>query len=189
MMIGNAHVLASVEHPHPAWPIFLAQEPEQDLEFDEGLEEDELNQHKPPTRRPLLWILLLLIAFGLVYWTMKPDLAQFTGLPGSSDSMEASPSSQPEARISHQVPSTHSVPTPKFGEGETVTLSPSSSPSLASLTLTADAAGRQPGPRIRIGDSLLILDGQAIDDHWIYEIRTPSGKRGWVSEKYLQSKT
>ena len=186
--MANANQAASPGYLPSAWSTLFAQEPEQDLEFDEGLEDDELNQHKPPTRRPLLWILLLLIAVGVMYWTMKPDLAQFPGIPGSSETIGASPSSPPESGISDQATATQTIPIPKFGEGDTVTLSLGSGNSRMSMTLTADAAGRQPGPRVKTGESLIVIDGQAIDNQWMYEINTSSGKRGWISEKHLQRK-
>ena len=187
MMTGfaNSSVFADWQ---PEWSTCFAQEPEQDLEFDEGLEEDELNQHKPPTRRPLLWILLLLIVVGVIYWTMKPDLAKLPGLPTSSDiadSLGTTPASSDKGHPSSPSPSTS---IPKFGEGDTVTLSGSHIENSSSMTLTSDAAGRQPGPRVKIGEALTILDGEPINQQWVYQIRTSSGNTGWISEKHLQKK-
>ncbi len=175
---ANSAVLADSK---PEWSIFFAQEPDQDLEFDEGLEEDELNQHKPPTRRPLLWILLLLIVVGFIYWTMKPDLAKLPGLPTSpnvTEDLTTSPTKSPRSLS----------PIPKFGEGDTVTLSTSHIENNPSMALTGDVAGMQPGPRVKIGETLTILDGEMIDQHWVYQIQTPSGHEGWISEKHLQKK-
>ncbi|GJL66132.1 MAG: hypothetical protein NPIRA05_11030 [Nitrospirales bacterium] len=169
----------------PEWSTVLAQEPDQDLEFDEGLEDDELQQHKPPTRRPLLWILLLLIAVGFLYWTMKPDLAKLPGMPVASDSLttppaKSEPTPQPPAQV---IPST-----PKFGEGDTVTLRPASFQENSPMTLSSDSAGRQSGSIVKKGDTLTILDGETVNGEWMYYIRTSSGKQGWILEKHLQKK-
>ena len=168
------------------WSTLFAQEPDQDLEFDEGLEEDDLNQHKPPSRRPLLWILILLIAVGVMYWTMKPDLAKLPELPNPSDALDSLAKSPSEPEISHQSTLTAAVPTPQFGEGDTVTLSLNNSDSGSSMTLTSDAAGIKPGPRIKTGEVLTIIDGETVHQEWVYHISTLSGKRGWISEKHLQ---
>jgi len=77
----------------PKWNLLLAEDPNKDLEFDEGLEEDDLEESKPPSRKPLLWILLLLLAVGIAYWSLKPDTT-FNTQVRSVDSAEA------EARFS-----------------------------------------------------------------------------------------
>jgi len=43
-MTGHSNS-AIFENSLPEWSTVLAQEPDQDLEFDEGLEDDELQQH------------------------------------------------------------------------------------------------------------------------------------------------
>ena len=112
--------LALPNHLDLTWSTLFAQEPDQDLEFDEGLEEDDLQQHKPPTRRPLLWILLLLIAVGVIYWMMKPDLAKLPELP-ASDVADTVVTTPPQSQKGDRN-SKPSVPPPLFGEGHTVTV-------------------------------------------------------------------
>ncbi|GJL50844.1 hypothetical protein [Candidatus Nitrospira salsa] len=183
-MTGHSNS-AVFENSLPEWSTVLAQEPDQDLEFDEGLEDDELQQHKPPTRRPLLWILILLIAVGFLYWTMKPDLAKLPGMPVASDSLTTPPvnSEQPLQRPSQAMTST-----PKFGEGDTVTLLPGSSKENSPITLSSDSAGRQSGSIVKKGDILTILDGETVNGEWMYYITTSAGEQGWILEKHLQKK-
>ncbi|WP_447968724.1 hypothetical protein [Nitrospira sp. M1] len=179
---ANAVIFA---HSPGEWSTVFAQEPDQDLEFDEGLEDDELQQHKPPTRRPLLWILILLIAVGFLYWTMKPDLAKLPGMPATTDSLTASPQ-KPELT---PIPSQQVKPsTPKFGEGDTVTLLPSPSGEHTPITLSSDSAGRQPQTTVSMGDTFTILDGETVNGEWMYYISTSAGKHGWILEKHLQKK-
>jgi len=183
-MTGHANS-AIFENSLPEWSTVLAQEPDQDLEFDEGLEDDELQQHKPPTRRPLLWILILLIAVGVLYWTMKPDLAQLPGMPVASDSLTTP---QAKSEPTPQRPAPVMTSTPKFGEGDTVTLLPGSSEKNSPLTLSSDSAGRQSGAIVKKGESLKILDGETVNGEWMYYISTSSGEQGWILEKHLQKK-
>ena len=187
------HATADV-FAHPSllrWPTFFAQdaqESDQDLEFDEGLEDDDLNQHKPPTRRPLLWILLLLIAVGVVYWTMKPDLAKLPDLSSPIASIDGASSSPDEAETSSVSESLLGSPTPEFGEGDLVMLSPHASETRPAISLTHDAAGIEPGHKLENGEALTIIDGEAIDKQWVYQVTTASGKKGWISGKHLQKK-
>ncbi|GJL55413.1 MAG: hypothetical protein NPIRA02_25450 [Nitrospirales bacterium] len=183
-MTGHANS-AIFAHPPGEWSTVLAQDPDQDLEFDEGLEDDELQQHKPPTRRPLLWILILLIAIGFLYWTMKPDLAKLPGMPATSDSLPASPQ-KPELT---PIPSQHAIPsTPKFGEGDTVMVRSDPSGGHAPLPLSSDSTGRQSNATVAQGDILTIIDGETVNGEWMYYISTASGEHGWILEKHLQKK-
>ncbi|MGB0909193.1 MAG: hypothetical protein ACPGYT_02430 [Nitrospirales bacterium] len=174
--------------PALGWTTFFAQESDQDLEFDEGLEEDDLNQHKPPTRRPLLWILLLLIVVGVVYWTMKPDLAKLPELSSPMATIDDIMPSSDESQVASQTPSHTSAPVPQFGEGDAVMLSQHESKTHPLMTLTHDPAGSKPGPKVKAGERLTILDGEAIDKHWVYQVNTSNGKKGWILGKLLEKK-
>lgn len=186
----NGHVNSAVfASPMTGWSTLFAQETDQDLEFDEGLEEDDLNQHKPPSRRPLLWILLLLIAVGVVYWTMKPDLAKLPELPSPSEAIDSLATSLPESESTTAPSSPGTIPIPQFGEGDLVTLSLTSIENSTSLTLTSDAEGTRPGPRISFGETLRVIDGATMDQAWMYQVSTASGKQGWISEKHLKKKS
>ena len=96
---------------------------DQDLDFDEGLEDDELDQHKPPNRRPLLWIVILLLAVGIVYWALKPDFFMTTG----TDSMDQPPSPGMASPVPGQTQpnraTSPSLSSPKFAEGQQVLFS------------------------------------------------------------------
>ncbi len=170
------------------WSTLLAQDTDQDLEFDEGLEEDDFDRHKPPNRRPLLWILVLLIAVGVVYWTMKPDLAILPTLQTNSDSVDVSTQAPNGTEGSSEELAPPVLATPHFGEGDQVTLSLDMTEKGSGMTLTVDAAGIEPGPRVQPKTSLTILDGAPIDQHWVYHVRTVSGEQGWIAEKHLQKK-
>ncbi len=185
----TAHAHAGVfNHSTTRWTSFFAEESDQDLEFDEGLEDDDLNQHKPPTRRPLLWILLLLIAVGVVYWTMKPDLAKLPDLTSPISSIDDLTPLPGEPESAHQDTEVASAPSPHFGEGDAVMLSTDASINNLPKNLTHDSAGIQPGIKIRTGETLIIIDGETINKQWVYQVSTASEKNGWIAEKYLQKK-
>ena len=168
---------AAYDHSTTRWTSLFADESDQDLEFDEGLEDDDLHQHKPPTRRPLVWILLLLIAVGVVYWTMKPDLAK---IPELSSPISAIDDLTPLPGESESTPSdteVGSASSPRFGEGDTVMLSTDASVNSKVMNLTFDSAGARPGTMILTGETLIILDGETIDEQWVYQVSTASGKK------------
>ena len=75
--------------------MLFAEESDKDLDFDEGFEEeDELNQSKPPSRRPLLWILLLLLVGTAAYWMLNDPSSQMTETT-AIDSVEGSDPASP----------------------------------------------------------------------------------------------
>ena len=74
------------------------------------------------------------------------------------------------------------LPTPKFGEGEKVSVS-------ASTFLTADSAGKKPGTATATpGSTLTVLDADLQNYAWVYSVRTEQGVTGWVAEKNLVAK-
>jgi hypothetical protein len=77
---------------------------------------------------------------------------------------------------------TPDIPTPKFGEGEKVSVS-------APTPLTADAAGKKPGTASAApGSTLVVLDADLQNYAWVYSVRTEQGVTGWVAEKNLVAK-
>jgi hypothetical protein len=54
--------------------------------------------------------------------------------------------------------------------------------------LFADSSSSKPGPTIRPGISLTIMDGDLQPGGWMYWVRTDDGATGWVSEKRLRLK-
>lgn len=56
------------------------------------------------------------------------------------------------------------------------------------VALTMDPAGTKPGPAVRPGATLSILDGDLQAGGWVYSVRTDDGVKGWISEKRLRLK-
>lgn len=74
------------------------------------------------------------------------------------------------------------IPTPKFGEGEKVSVS-------VLTSLTADSAGKKPGTATAApGSTLVVLDADLQNFAWVYSVRTDQGVTGWVAEKNLVAK-
>lgn len=171
------------------WPILLARDVDQDLDFDEGLEDDELDQHKPPNRRPLLWIVILLLAVGIVYWALKPDFFMTTG----TDSMDQPPSPSIASPIPGQNQpnraTSSSSSSPKFAEGQQVLFSKYAEGNTESLKLKGDASGTKPGPAVKPGELLTIVDGEILGTSWVYKVQKSSGATGWVLENEIRRKT
>jgi len=147
------------------WNVFFAEESDRDLDFDEGFEEDELQHSKPPSRRPLLWIFLLLLVGGATYWAIN----------GSSIQMPKT------AEIEFKKDATE-LSTPLFIEGQTVVLIEETGISM----LMGDATNSQPGPMVKNGEKLTIVDGLNQITGWVYLVKTGSGKTGWISEEKLK---
>ncbi len=158
----------------PKWNLLLAEEPNKDLEFDEGLEEDDLDQSKPPSRKPLLWILLLLLAVGIAYWSLKPNTTFKPHVQGV-DSAEAVNSSE--------APNLDAlIPSPMFLENQKVSLVEGTK----ETSLFMDSKAGKPGPMVKAGDAMTILDGMLQDGHWVYQVKTHEGQIGWLSESKLK---
>jgi len=80
-----------------------------------------------------------------------------------------------------------SVPEPRFGEGQIVTVKRDASTPGQLVSLTGDAAGTKPGPMVRPGTAVRVLDGDFQNNAWVYSVKTPEGAKGWLSEERLQS--
>ena len=143
------------------WNVFFAEESDRDLDFDEGFEEDDLHQSKPPSRRPLLWILLLVLVGGVAYWVMNnpsPKIQKTTAMDSSDMSA------------------------PLFQENQTVVLADKTGVSM----LMGDPTNSQPGPIVKASEHLTILDGSHEITGWIYLVKTESGKIGWISGEKIK---
>jgi len=77
---------------------------------------------------------------------------------------------------------------PLFGEGQKVTVMGASGAPGEMVTLTMDPAGTKPGPSIRPGVTLSVLDGDLQAGGWVYSVRTDDGVKGWIPEKRLRLK-
>ncbi len=91
----------------------------------------------------------------------------------------AAVASAPKPAAASAVPT---IPTPKFGEGEKVSVS-------APTPLTPDSAGKKPATATAApGSTLVVLDADLQNFAWVYSIRTEQGATGWVAEKNLVAK-
>jgi len=77
---------------------------------------------------------------------------------------------------------------PLFAEGQKVTAIGNPTAPGEMVLLTLDAAGSKPGPSVRPGTTMSILDGDLQPSGWVYSVRTDDGVKGWVSEKRLRLK-
>lgn len=75
-----------------------------------------------------------------------------------------------------------------FGEGQKVTAIGNPTIPAETIPLSLDPAGTKPGPVVRPGVTLSILDGDLQPDGWVYSVRTDDGVKGWISEKRLRLK-
>ncbi len=79
-------------------------------------------------------------------------------------------------------PNAQTITTPLYGEGQKVSVS-------APTPLTADSAGKKPGPVTAVpGSTMVVLDADLQNFAWIYSVRTEQGVTGWVAEKNLVAK-
>ena len=77
---------------------------------------------------------------------------------------------------------------PIFSEGQKVTVTVDEMAPGGSIPLFADSSSSKPGPIVRPGGSLTIMDGDLQPSGWMYLVRTDEGAKGWVSEKRLRLK-
>ena len=175
--------------PGNPWALLFAKDADPDLDFDEGLEDDELYRRKPPRRRPILWILIFLLAVGVVYWAMDPDTSLLPQPESKSD-----PLAPPRIEVPHTGKSSVktipdiTIPTPQFQEGQIVQLVQQPGQNTLLARLLKDPSGVQPGPMVKIGETLKVLDGEIVGEGWVYKVQTQSGATGWVLEKSIKSK-
>lgn len=78
--------------------------------------------------------------------------------------------------------------TPMFGEGQKVTITMDETAPGGTTSLFADSSSSKPGPIVRPGVALTVLDGDLQLGGWMYLVRTDEGAKGWVSEKRLRLK-
>ena len=77
---------------------------------------------------------------------------------------------------------------PIFSEGQKVTVTVDEMAPGGSIPLFADSSSSKPGPIVRPGVSLTVMDGDLQPSGWMYLVRTDEGAKGWVSEKRLRLK-
>lgn len=115
--------------------------------------------------------------------TSAPAPAGTPAAPGTTPAPPAMPASP-----AMTTPPAPAALAPMFGEGQRVTVSVDPALAGGMLTLFQDAAGTKPGPAVRSGTGLTILDGDLQPSGWVYAVRTDDGAKGWVAEKRLRLK-
>lgn len=107
--------------------------------------------------------------------------------PSNQASAPLAPAPSPAASVAPATPVTPSLD-PMFSEGQKVTITADEMAAGGNIPLFADSSSSKPGPIVRPGTSLTILDGDLQQGVWMYLVRTDEGLRGWVSEKRLRLK-
>ena len=72
---------------------------------------------------------------------------------------------------------------PMFSEGQKVTVTVDEMAPGGSIPLFADSSSSKPGPIVRPGVSLTVVDGDLQPGGWMYLVRTDEGAKGWVDRK------
>lgn len=80
------------------------------------------------------------------------------------------------------------VASPMFAEGQKVTAIGNPAAPGETIPLSLDPAGAKPGPVVRPGVTLSVLDGDLQPSGWVYSVRTDDGVKGWIPEKRLRLK-
>ncbi len=160
----------AIERPS-IWNVLFAEDSDRDLDFDEGFEEDELHESKPPSRRPLLWILLLVLMGGVAYWVLNQPTTRMQN-PVALDTTEVS--KQPSTPDIQAV-----IASPLFSENQAVVLTEES-------MLMGDSTNSKPGPILAAGERLTVVDGSHQIQGWVYLVKTESGQTGWISGEKIK---
>lgn len=109
--------------------------------------------------------------------------------PATTAASPATPAAvpPPQMAVKPAVPVAPSS-SPMFSEGQKVTVTMDETAPSASSPLFADASSSTPGPVVRFGATLTVMDGDLQPGGWMYLVRTDEGAKGWVSEKRLRLK-
>ncbi len=172
-------------------PLLFAQNDDQDLDFEDGLEDFDDSRHKPPRRRWFVVILTILLVAGLWYVVTNPEIRSsltqvVTGIVHTALDLRAE---DPASQHDRNVPGPSNIPSmPAFHEGQLVAVVLQGDP-LDPFRLSNDAEGEQRGPLVKTGDVLTIIDGSLIKKKWVYFVQTTFGDSGWIKEAYLQAQS
>lgn len=107
-----------------------------------------------------------------------------TGAPATQAPMTPSPVAPATAPTAPAV----AVASPMFAEGQKVTAIGNPTAPAETIPLSLDPAGTKPGPVVRPGVTLSVLDGDLQPGGWVYSVRTDDGVKGWIPEKRLRLK-
>jgi hypothetical protein len=116
--------------------------------------------------------------------TAPTATAPVPAAPGSP----TQPPSTPAPFPSTTAPAATAISSPIFAEGQKVTVIGNPMIPDETIPLTLDASGSIPGPVVRPGVTLSILDGDLQPGGWVYSVQTDDGTKGWISENRLRLK-
>ncbi|TKB92827.1 MAG: hypothetical protein E8D41_08635 [Nitrospira sp.] len=77
---------------------------------------------------------------------------------------------------------------PMFSEGQKVTITGANTAPDGNISLFAESSSNKPGPIVRPGVVLTVMDGDLQPGGWVYLVRTDEGAIGWISENRLRLK-
>lgn len=123
-----------------------------------------------------------------------PPSASDTLPPLAPTAPSGAPTIPPSTPPSSMAPATTptappvTVASPMFAEGQKVTAIGNPTAPAETIPLSLDPAGMKPGPVIRPGITLNVLDGDLQPGGWVYSVRTDDGVKGWIPEKRLRLK-
>jgi len=120
--------------------------------------------------------------------SMSPPGEMASAPPTAAAPAPAAPAPPPMAQAPAPVTQARTTSSPLFAEGQRVTVMGNPTTPGEMVPLTLDPAGAKPGPAIRPGVTLSILDGDLQPSGWVYSVRTDDGVKGWVPEKRLRMK-
>jgi hypothetical protein len=132
--------------------------------------------------------------------TLAPPQAVVT--PSNEASTPLTPTGPPSATVTPIAPAVIPPPQtaaksvvpvvspsdPMFSEGQKVTVTGDNTTPDGTMSLYAESSSNKPGPIVRLGVSLTVIDGDLQPSGWVYLVRTDEGAMGWVSEKRLRLK-
>ena len=124
---------------------------------------------------------------------------QAAGTPSSDASAPLAPAAAAVAPVAPVVvppPQTAAQPVspvvsstdPMFSEGQKVTITGDNAAPDGNILLFAESSSNKPGPIVRLGVLMTVMDGDLQPGGWVYLVRTDEGAIGWVSEKRLRLK-
>jgi len=114
---------------------------------------------------------------------VAPATAPVTAVPPAAPAVVPPPqtAARPAASVAPSLD-------PMFSEGQKVTITVDDTAPGGNIPLFADSSSSKPGPFIRPGVLLTVMDGDLQSGGWMYLVRTDEGVAGWVSEKRLRLK-
>jgi len=123
-----------------------------------------------------------------------PAASEILPTPAAPTAPSGAPTVPPSTPPSSMAPATTpttppvTVASPMFAEGQKVTAIGNPTAPAETIPLSLDPAGMKPGPVIRPGITLNVLDGDLQPGGWVYSVRTDDGVKGWIPEKRLRLK-